>query len=241
MSTQELRRPRSDITSAPIPPGAHSWAGASAIAAAAALALLGWIILADRQIDPSWRFISEYQLGTWGGFMSLAFLGLAFSAAALLAALHSQIATRGGRVGLVVLAVSAAGFLLAGAFRTDPLGASVGTLSGLVHNSAAVLGGLLPLAAYLSAWSLARNVAWRAYRRPLWWVTAVAILANVASIIQQVVMGIGGGFGPTVPLGWPNRAFVLLLGGWLLAAALLTRTVSRPRPSRPAGPRRVTA
>ncbi|WP_051215303.1 DUF998 domain-containing protein [Granulicoccus phenolivorans] len=227
MSTQQLRRPRSDVTSNPIPPGAHTWAGASAIAAMAALALIVGVILADRQIDPSWRFISEYQLGVWGGFMSLAFLALSVSACFLVAALHSQVATPSGRVGLGVLTVSAAGFLLAGAFRTDPVDASVGSLSGFVHSIAAMLGGLVPLAAFLIAWSLARNIAWRPYRRSLRWITTVAILANIASITQQIIMGIGGGFGPGVPLGWPNRAFVLLLGGWLLAAALLVRTASR--------------
>ncbi|GAA4376004.1 hypothetical protein [Agromyces bauzanensis] len=51
----------------------------------------------------------------------------------------------------------------------------------MIQSTAAAVGGVVPLAAYLIAWSLARNIAWRAYRRALWWVTAPAIIGAVAS------------------------------------------------------------
>jgi hypothetical protein len=220
------RIPRSDVTTAPLPLAARPLALAGAVAASVGILIIVVLIAADRDIDASWRFISEYELGSWGGFMSVAFLSLAVSGATLHLAIRSQIATVGGRIGLVLLVVSVIGFVLAGAFRTDAPDADAATVSGAVHSAAAVLGGFVPLAAYLIAWSLARNVAWRPYRRALWWVTTVAILANLASIAQQAIMAAGGGFGPDVPLGWPNRLFVLAMAAWMLFAALLVRTVA---------------
>jgi hypothetical protein len=89
---------------------------------------------------------------------------------------------------------------------------------------AAVLGGFLPLAAYLLAWSLARTTAWRPHRAALWWVTVPAIVANVAATWQQVVLA-GGGLqpGPSVAVGWPNRLPVVALATWMLSMALLVR------------------
>lgn len=222
------RIPRNDVSTGLLSHASRALAAASALGAALAVTLIVTLIVVDRNIDPTWRFISEYQLGSWGGFMSLAFLALASSATTLLIGIRSQVATRGGRIGLGFLAVSALGFLLAGSFRTDPIDATTGSIDGIIHSIAAVLGGFIPLAAYLIGWSLARNVAWRAHRRALWWVTTVAIAANLASIAQQFVMAAGGGFGPNVALGWPNRLFVLAMALWLLATALLVHKAALP-------------
>jgi hypothetical protein len=64
-------------------------------------------------LDPSWRMVSEYEIGRHGWIMVLAFLSLAFSCVALLVAVRSQIRTTGGRVGLALLLVSAAGITIA--------------------------------------------------------------------------------------------------------------------------------
>ncbi len=52
-------------------------------ASAAFLALLAALHLLRPELDPSWRFISEYELGAHGWLMRLAFLSLALSRGAL--------------------------------------------------------------------------------------------------------------------------------------------------------------
>ena len=52
--------------------------------------LLGTVHAVEPSIAPTWRFISEYQLGPYGWVMRLAFLALFVSAACLLLALSSQ-------------------------------------------------------------------------------------------------------------------------------------------------------
>jgi hypothetical protein len=76
------------------------------------------------EIDPSCRFISAYAIGTHGWMMVLAFFSLALGQVALFLALRPQIATFGGRIGLVSLLVGAAGLGLAGAFTSDPITSS---------------------------------------------------------------------------------------------------------------------
>src|SRR5687768_5770605 len=57
-------------------------------------------------LDPSWHFISEYQVGRFGWMMSLAFLSLAVSCIALSFALWSHVKIIGS-IGLFLLIVSA--------------------------------------------------------------------------------------------------------------------------------------
>src|SRR5215213_1806006 len=54
-----------------------------------AILLLGLHIL-EPEFDPTWRFVSEYMLGTFGWIMHLAFLGLATSLASASVAIFSQ-------------------------------------------------------------------------------------------------------------------------------------------------------
>jgi hypothetical protein len=236
--TRRYRIPRSDVITASIPKASRPLATASAITAAAFVAILVVLHLIEPEFDPSWRFISEYQLGAWGWLMSVAFLCLAASAATLLFAVRTQIRTVGGRTGLGLLGLCALAFVVAAAFRTDPLLAETGSVPGLIHNTAAALGGFVPLAAYLIAWSLARNITWRPYRRTLWWVTLPAIIGNVAAFAQNAIIASAGAeFGPATAIGWPNRVLIVGFAVWMLGAALLVRTVAEvsPEPTTDAG------
>jgi len=224
--------PRSNVAAPNLAGSSGLLASISVGTAATFVVLLAALHGLEPEIEESWRFISEYQLGRWGWLMSVAFLCLAVSGAALVVLLRSQVRTVGGRIGLVLLGVGTLGFLLGGVFRSDSSTATSGTPAGAIHNLGAVLGGFIPLAAYLLAWSLARTVAWRPHRAALWWVTVPAIIANVASIWQQVVLA-GGGMrpGPTVAIGWPNRFLVVAMAAWLLSMALLIRTVAKQDPT----------
>src|SRR5215213_5372226 len=85
-------------------------------AAATFLVLLAALHLIKPELDPSWRVVSEYEIGRYGWMMVLAFLSLAFSCVTLFVAIRSQIRTIGGRIGLALLLVSAAGMTIAALF-----------------------------------------------------------------------------------------------------------------------------
>ena len=126
------------------------------------LVLLSALHLIKPELDPSWRMVSEYEIGRYGWMMMLAFLSLAFSCTTLFVAIRSQIRTIGGKIGLAFLLVSALGMTIAAIFTTDPITASQDELTthGNLHGLGALLGipGFL-LAATLISLSLVRNPA----------------------------------------------------------------------------------
>ena len=214
--------PKLNITTKPLTVTSSTAARVSSATAALFLILLAALHFLEPEFDPSWRFISEYELGKFGWLMVIAFLSLMVSAASLLVALRSQIRTIGGYIGLFFLLVSMVGFGLAAIFITDPLMATTATAHGMVHNTAAILGGNISGAAYFLGWSLARNKAWASARRALLWITGIAFIGNVASVWMQVLIAQSQNkFGPTVLVGWPNRLLIIAYTGWLMALAWL--------------------
>lgn len=201
-------------------------------AAAVFVVLLAALHVVKPELDPSWRFISEYAIGNNGWMMVLAFLALALSYVSLFVAVRTDTGTIPGRIGLALLLVSAAGLTLAAVFTTDPITASPNamTTQGSLHNLGGTLGFAMPFAAALVSWGLARNPAWSSTRRSLVW---SALLAWVGFLVSFVSLGVllsqsGGAFGPEVPVGWPTRFEILTYSVWLMvvsgqAARLSTR------------------
>jgi hypothetical protein len=203
-----------------ITPAAASLSFAGAATFVVLLAALHFI---KPELDPSWHFISEYAIGEYGWIMVLAFLSLALSYVSLFVAIRSQLRTIAGRIGLVLLVVSALGLIIAAIFTTDPITASEDavTTEGTLHNLGGTLGIAMPFAAGLIGWKLARNPAWSSARRPLLWATGLALVAFVVSFVFLSVMvsQSGGKFGPDVLVGWPNRFEVVAYSVWLMVVA----------------------
>ena len=129
-------------------------------APAAFLILLAALHLVKPELDPSWRMVSEYEIGRYGWIMQLAFLALASSCVTLFLAIRSQAQTTGGRIGMAFLLLSAAGMVIAAVFTADPITASQDELTthGNLHALGAFLGiPGLPIAAALIGRSLYRN------------------------------------------------------------------------------------
>lgn len=211
---------RNDPESQAIPLGAARLAFAGA---AAFVALLTSLHLLKPELDPSWRFISEYAIGDFGWVMVLAFLSLALGYAALFLALRSQIRSLDGRIGLALLLISALSLTMGGVFTSDPITTSreAMTASGRLHSLAGTLGIVMPFAAAMVSWSLARNRAWLSQRRPLLWAAGLAVLGFLTSLVSLGVMlsRSGGTFGPDVPVGWPNRIEIMSYSIWLMVVA----------------------
>jgi hypothetical protein len=221
--------PKPTITTEPMSRGSQFAARVSFATSAAFIALLGVLHVLKPEIDPSWRFISEYELGDYGWLMRLAFILLAISSVSLAVAITSQIRTVGGYLGLVLLMISAVGMALAGIFVTDPI-ASAGAArssAGRLHELGAMLD-LIPFAGLLINWSLARNQAWSWARPILNWTAWLPLIGTVVFVASMAIMlsRSGGRLGPDVPVGWPNRIMILFHCAWLMSVALCAMKVA---------------
>jgi hypothetical protein len=181
-------------------------------AAATGLVSLAALHFLSPEFDSSWRFVSEYALGSYGWVLSLMFLSLAVSCVSLFFAIRPYVRTIAGKIGLAFLLLVATGLGMAVFFDVNHA----------LHGLAAMIGiPSSPIAAVLISVSLARSQVWSSWRRLLLW-TANLNSISLALMTAAIFIGLsqtGGEFGPGVLAGWPNRLYVVTLGGWLMAAA----------------------
>lgn len=193
--------------------------------AATFLTILFLLHFLEPEFDPSWRMISEYEIGRYGWLMALAFFCWGASVLALLIALWPSSQTIGGMIGrwwLVLIGVALFG---AGIFKTNAITDTTPNMANSLHTlCGAFVIMTFPIAASLVAGSLARNQEWVSARRGLLWVTFLVwfgMLAFFASIIiSNAINPSAGRVGPEVYLGWPNRFMVVAYHIWLVTVAL---------------------
>lgn len=175
--------------------------------------------LLKRELDPSWHMVSEYALGRHGWAMTLCFFLLALGCVTSVFAIWPFTQTAPGRIGLVLLCCAAAGLALASAFPTDPIAVNPATASreARLHGLAVMVGvPTLTMASLLISFTVARQPMWAGARLPLLgfahltWISLILTVAVVA-----IWMPRHGGFGPRVPVGWPNRLMFVAYFGWL--------------------------
>jgi Protein of unknown function (DUF998) len=170
------------------------------------------------EIDPTWRFISEYSIGDYGWVMVLAFLALAVSYLSLVPALWSQVWV-GGKIGLGFLVIGAAGLILAAIFTTQAINTNPAdlTMNSQLHGLGTILGtNGAGLGSLIVTLNLAFNKVWRPARWALIAAVAFTAIANFWFIMSMPADGI---FGPHVAIGLPNRLLVLSYCVWLLITA----------------------
>ena len=191
--------------------------------AATFVLLLAALHIIKPELDPSWRFISEYAIGENGWLMELTFLSLALSYVALFITIRTQLRTILDRIGLALLLVSAAGLIMAAFFTTDPITTSQDamTTEGSLHAFGGTLGFAMPFAALLVSLGLARSRTWAPARRSLLWSTGLALIGFLVSLFSLGFMlsQSNGAFGPDVPVGWPTRFEMLGYCVWLMVIA----------------------
>jgi hypothetical protein len=196
------------------------------------IALLALLHLLKPDMDPSWNFISEYEVGSFGWLMQLAFLTLSLSCIFLSLLLWKQIRII-GKIGLVMLLISAAGMIIAAVFKTDPLNtpAASATPSGKLHQLGAMLD-QIPVAAIFMTIAIFRKKEWKINKLLL--ILSLAFvwfgfLYFVGSVRSQFPAG--GKFGPTVLVGWQNRLMILSQAVWLIIIAREVRRQSVKAPA----------
>lgn len=184
----------------------------SILASAAFVLLLAALHFLRPDLDPSWRFISEYELGDYAWLMRLAFFALALSCISLAVAIAGQVRGIGGYLGLGLLVLAAAGMALAGIYapdRDNPL-----------HEVGAMLDHL-PFAALFINWGLSRNSRWSSARWTLLWTAGIPLAGLAIFIVSMAIMlpRNAGQPGPEVLVGWPNRLMILAHCAWLMPVA----------------------
>lgn len=193
-------------------------------ASATFLVLLVALHAIKPELDPSWRFVSEYAIGRYGWVLRLAFVALAISCLAVAGGVRSQVTTTAGTIGVALLAIVGVALAAAAVFAIDPITASKDelTLHGSLHGFASMIGiPSFPVASLLISGSLRRDEAWAFARRSLrWtahltWISLVFMFAVLAVLLPRN----GGTFGPAVWIGWPNRLLVIAYSAWLLLVA----------------------
>jgi hypothetical protein len=213
-----------NTTSEPLPAISEIAARVSFTAATMFLVLLAVLHFIKPEFDPSWNMISQYEIGRYGWIMQLAFLSLALSCLTLVAAIHSQVRTIWGRIGLALMLVAAIGMTIAAFNVTDPITTPKDemTAHGNLHGLGFMLG--VPgqtIAAVLISLSLCRNAAWSSARRALLWTAQLPWVSLAAMIVTLMVLlpRNGGKFGPGVAVGLPNRLYIIACCVWLMTVA----------------------
>ncbi|WP_179035104.1 DUF998 domain-containing protein [Paenibacillus sp. URB8-2] len=212
------------VTTKPVTPISQTAARFSWAASVLFLILLVALHVIKPEFDPSWRMVSEYAIGSNGWVMSIAFLSLSISCAALFIAIRSQIRTTGGYIGLTLLLISAAAIACAAFFTIDPITASKDALTthGNLHGLASMVGNPgLTIAAILISRSLIREQSWSPARRSLLWMSNLIWICLLLMLLTLAVtlLQSGGKFGPNVLIGWPNRLLMAAYCAWLMSVA----------------------
>lgn len=188
--------------------------------ALAFVVILTVLHLIKPELDPSWNFISEYQVGRFGWLMQLAFLSLGLSSFLLVMGLWNELNVV-GKIGLVMLLIAASGMFIAGIFKTDALNTSPEqqTMSGKLHQLGAMLD-QVPFAALLVTIALFKKDSWKTDR----WVLIVMLVAVWFGFVYfvrsiQIQFPADGKFGPHVVVGWQNRLMIVTQALWIYVIA----------------------
>ncbi len=189
------------------------------------LVLLILLHFLKRELDPSWRMISEYEIGRLGWLMRLAFFCWGASVLSLLVSLWPSLTPVAGTISrwwfvLIVLALVGAGI-----FKTNPITDRTPSLVNTIHSICGTIVILtFPIAAILAVRCLLGNPSWAHYADLLIFATALAWLGMViyfATVIGARIRDPRAGEpgGPRILMGWPNRFNVLTYLTWIIVVA----------------------
>jgi hypothetical protein len=172
---------------------------------------------------PSWRMISEYEIGQWGWMMRLAFLCWSGAVAALDVAIWHDLRGAMGKIARVWLVIIAVALIGAALFAPDPIFAQTRNITNILHSTAGVIVIMtFPIVILLARAALGRNPAWRGSMQAINWATLLVWFSLLLFFGVEIYLSVtrpGVGAGPDLPIGWPNRFFALCYHIWLIVVA----------------------
>jgi hypothetical membrane protein len=172
------------------PPSISVPAAWAAIAAAAtAFGLLLSLHVLSPEFSPAWRMISEYANGRNSWVLSAMFTAYGVSMLALAFAIRSQLTTKPGRVGLVLLTLTGIGAASASIFDVN---------QETLHEVSGLLGYFgLPVPALLISSAMCRVQPWSSLKKHfllaanLTWLSIVVWLASFAMMVATFMLATG--------------------------------------------------
>lgn len=207
------------------PPISRSAAWLAICASVLYQTLLIAMIFMRPDLAPSWHSISEWAIGPHGWLASCTFLVGSLSYCSLAAMLVKQLATRLGKMGLVMLLICAAGVAGVGVFTTDPMPFRPPlTTRGTLHVvSGSIQMCLFPFAALLISVGLGRAKGLRiSARKVLRWIGWLPLLGFLCFIVYTSLFVAPLGphaYGPGVHIGWPPRIAFFTYSVWIVVLA----------------------
>jgi hypothetical protein len=203
----------------------------SVIFSATFISILFLLHFLKPELDPSWRMISEYEIGRYGWLMRLAFFCWGSSVLSLLVALRGSLRTISGKVGYVWLVLIGIALFGAGIFATNAITDTTPSTTNSLHTLCGAFVILtFPIASSLVVGSLRRNGEWNTTRRHLFWVETLVWLSMFmyfgAIIVSNAINPSAGRVGPEVYIGWPNRFMVVVYNVWLIIVATNAKKLS---------------
>jgi Protein of unknown function (DUF998) len=202
-----------------------SFALLSIVLAAVFLILLILLHFLKPELDPSWRMISEYEIGRFGWLMRAAFFCWGASLLALLIAIWPSLLYASGKIARIWFIVIGIALFGAGIFKTNPITDRTSNPVNTLHLLCGAIVMLsFPVAATLAVRSLLHDPGWSTHQGllifglVLAWVGMVAYFATVIiSRARDPRAGEPGG--SIVYQGWPNRFLVLTYLTWIMLVA----------------------
>jgi len=180
-----------------------------------------------RELDPSWRMISEYEIGRFGWMMRLAFFSWGASVLALLITIWPYLQPISGSISrwwFIFIVIALFG---AGVFKTDPITNDTNNWVNIIHKICGTIVILtFPIAATLAVRSLLNNLLWSAHQGLLIfgivfaWIGVVTYFTTI--IISRTKDPKAGEAGhPLIYMGWPNRFNVVTYIIWIIIIAMI--------------------
>ena len=199
----------------------------SIVFAALFLVILFLLHFLKQELDPSWRMISEYEIGRFGWMMRLAFFSWGVSVLALLITIWPFLQPISGTISrwwlfLIVIALFGAGI-----FKTNAITENNPNPTNTLHSiCGAIVILTFPIAATLAVRSLLHNTLWSAYLGllifgvALAWIGMVVYFATI--IISRIRDPKAGEVGSShILMGWPNRFNVVTYIVWIIVIAVI--------------------
>jgi hypothetical protein len=194
--------------------------------ACAFLSLLLLLHILKPELDPSWRWISEYEIGRFGWMMRLAFFCWGSAVLALTVTLWSSLQSALGGLGAVWLMVIAVALFGAGIFMTAPITDRTPSRENSLH---AICGAVViltfPIAATVTALSLSGGTAVSGGHGLVVVATTLAWVGLVTFLSSNIVAGVRSPSperigNPDIRVGWQNRFMVVTYVVWVVVVSV---------------------
>jgi len=202
---------------------------ATILFAALFLVILTLLHFLKKELDSSWRMISEYGIGRFGWIMRIAFSCWGVRVIALLVTVWLSLQSVSGMISRWWFVIIAIALYRAGIFKTDPI---IETTSNIANTLHALCGAIViltfPIAATLAVHGLLQYDLWQTgqsqmvFGTVLAWIGMIAFFASIT--ISRKIDPSAGWVGPHIYLGWPNRFMVVTYVLWLI---IIARTALR--------------